>query len=119
MPYKDPKDPRKLEAQRKHYENHSQKVKLAVSKRRKEIRAKWREFKATLQCTKCGQRHPATLDFHHVKKDRSNKSVNTLAKNAQYQRVMEEIKKCVVLCANCHRIHHWEERKAKKAARKK
>jgi predicted HNH restriction endonuclease len=31
---------------------------------------------------------------------------------------MEETKKCIPLCANCHRILHWEEAKQKKLLRK-
>jgi predicted HNH restriction endonuclease len=33
---------------------------------------------------------------------------------------MEEIQKCIPLCANCHRILHWEEmQKAKRKRLKK
>ena len=118
MPYKDPNDPRKLEAQRRHYEQHSDKVKEAVAARRKQYREKWLEFKKTLQCTRCGENHPAALDFHHLIRDSSYQSVNTLAKNGQYRKAVEETKKCIVLCANCHRKHHWEEVRARKAAKK-
>lgn len=84
-------------------------------KRNAENRARWRrewwEFKSRLRCIKCGQNHPATLDFHHVnRKDPEKKSVNYLAAQGLYSQAYEEVKKCVVLCANCHRIHHWDER---------
>lgn len=118
MPYKDPRDPRKLETQRRHYERHSQRVKEAVAVRRKQYREKWLEFKRSLRCTRCGENHPAALDFHHVIRDHSYKSVNTLAKNGQYKKAVEETKKCIVLCANCHRKHHWEENRAKRLAKK-
>jgi transcription elongation factor Elf1 len=122
MPYKDLKDPKRKETYKRYYAKHGYKVKAATAKRRKEAREKWQDYKKTLYCVECGQKHPATLDFHHVIKD-DKKVVTDLIRNGQLKRAMEEVQKCVVLCANCHRIHHWEEirakRKAKKAARKK
>ena len=76
-------------------------------------------FKATLSCVQCGQNHPATFDFHHINRDTKEASVNELIKNRAFKRAMEEVKKCVVLCANCHRIHHHNERQNKKAKKKK
>jgi hypothetical protein len=114
MPYKDPNDPRKKELSKKnsakHYANNKQKVLIANAKHRKNKRIEWQAFKATLACTKCGFNHPAALDFHHVFK-LDHKSVNKLAQQGLYKQARAEIKKCVVLCANCHRIHHHEEKK--------
>ena len=73
-------------------------------------RAKWKEFRSTLACTKCGENHPATLDFHHVIKD-NKRSVSTLIRNNAFKAAMKEIEeKCIVLCSNCHRKLHDEER---------
>jgi predicted HNH restriction endonuclease len=47
--------------------------------------------------------------------DRTDKqSVHFLVKNYRFAAAMEEIKKCIPLCANCHRILHWEERETHK-----
>ena len=110
MPYKDPKDPRRKEVARKHYVANKQKVLVANAKHRKNKRAEWQAFKATLSCTKCGFSHPAAIDFHHVFK-LDYRSVNKLAQQGLYKQARAEIKKCIVLCANCHRIHHHEEKK--------
>jgi predicted HNH restriction endonuclease len=40
--------------------------------------------------------------------------VNLLAQQGKYKEAAEEIKKCIPLCANCHRIVHYEEHKEKK-----
>ena len=32
-----------------------------------------------------------------------------ISTNQSQKSIMEEIKKCVVLCANCHAVRHWEE----------
>lgn len=53
----------------------------------------------------------ACLEFHH--KDPSKKEV-TLSRAVNngwsIERMEKEIAKCVVLCANCHRKLHYEER---------
>jgi len=107
MPYKDPKDPRKKDVAHRHYAANKQKVLIANAKHRKNKRAEWQAFKATLACTNCGFSHPAAMDFHHVFK-LAYKSVNKLAGDGKYAQAKEEIKKCIALCANCHRIHHYE-----------
>lgn len=110
MPYKDAEVKRKKHAQysRNHYLKNREYIIAKAVERRKTVRQKWQEFKATLKCSKCGFSHPAALDFHHV--DRTNhRSVFKLAKDGSYKAAMEEVKKCIVYCANCHRIHHHEE----------
>jgi predicted HNH restriction endonuclease len=67
-----------------------------------------------------GRRTPAgvIIDFHHV--DRMDKqSVHHLVKNYRFAAAMEEIKKCIPLCSNCHRILHWEERETHKREKKR
>lgn len=60
-------------------------------------------------CTSCGGRFPAcAMDLHH--RDPESKATPrggllTLGTAA----LRAEIAKCDLLCANCHRIHHWEE----------
>ena len=114
MPYIKPKDPRKNATEQrsaaKHYATNKQKVLIANSKHRKKKRIERQAFKATLSCSKCGFSHPVALDFHHVFK-LAHKSVNKLAQQGLYKQARAEIKKCIVLCANCHRIHHHEEKK--------
>lgn len=67
-------------------------------------------LKQDKKCIICGFDHPAALDFHH--RDKASKSFN-ISKAPMYgwskQRILEEISKCDVLCANCHRIHHFDE----------
>jgi len=121
MPYKNPKlksDKQKAYA-KAYYENNKEAVIAASKISAERYKEQWRVFKDSLMCTQCGQNHPATFDFHHV--DRATKlySVNTLVKNRAFKKAIEEVKKCIVLCANCHRIHHYEEHKNKKAKKKK
>lgn len=54
-------------------------------------------------CTDCGERHPAVaMDFDHVSGEKLL-AVSRL-KSASVARVLAELEKCELVCANCHRI---------------
>lgn len=58
-------------------------------------------------CKVCGERHPACLEFHH--RDQSTKELNFSSSKAMSRsRLAAEVAKCDVLCANCHKKHHYE-----------
>ena len=116
MPYKDPKDSRKKENAKKYYLNNKNKVLVAVKAQRAIGKARWDTFKRTLKCTKCEQNHPAALDFHHTDPSEKENLVSKLVSNGCFAAAMEEMQKCIVLCANCHRIHHYEENSVKMQA---
>lgn len=113
MPYKDPNDPRRRASSRKssakYYEGNKARAVQANSAVRKKNRELWQQFKAGLKCEKCGFNHPAALDFHHIDKT-NKKSVNRLASAGMYKQAVQELSKCMVLCANCHRVLHFMER---------
>jgi len=111
MPYKDPAK-RKAKAKEysaKHYAANSAAQKVRTKASRKEGKEKWNAYKATLMCTQCGISHPAVLDFHHPP-DTKEYSVHKLAQNGRFKKAYKEAAKCIVLCSNCHRIHHHNER---------
>lgn len=61
-------------------------------------------------CVRCGNADKRVLDFHHI--DDSTKLFEVASRRvAGYakNKIKAEIDKCEILCANCHRIHHWEE----------
>lgn len=120
MPYKDPeiKKAKHKEYSRRYYEANKEKVKKNVAQRKKDLRVEWLKFKASLSCAHCGETHPATFDFHHIKKDPSNRKVHKLLQSQNYGGAREEIKKCIVLCSNCHRKHHFYEEQDKKFRKK-
>lgn len=61
------------------------------------------------KCQHCdGVFHPAALDFHHV--DPYTKDVEPgLMMGYRDEKLFAELDKCILLCANCHRIHHFKE----------
>lgn len=119
MPYKDPtvRKEKHKEYSAKYYQANKESSKKRISDRKKERRQEWRAFKSTLKCVNCGEDHPATFDFHHIIKHPDNRKVHKLLRGQNYKEARKEIKKCIVLCANCHRKVHYEEEKAAKAAK--
>lgn len=61
------------------------------------------------ECADCGNTHPAVLEFHHLN---PNIKENDIGRMTSRRKILEESKKCVVLCANCHRIRHWNNRRS-------
>lgn len=66
----------------------------------------FREFKQSLACVRCGEREPFCLEFHHTDPSQKDFDVSTAVRGLSQKRLMEEIEKCLVLCANCHRKEH-------------
>jgi len=82
----------------------------AVAKRRKLIRLKAIEYVGG-KCIKCGyNKYPEVLEFHH--KNPAEKLFNISYKGhcRSWERVRTEIDKCNLICANCHRETHVEEK---------
>jgi len=73
-----------------------------------ENRRKWLvEYKKTLACVRCGESHPATLTFHHKNSlEKSFEIGNALKLGVGLKRLLAEIEKCEVICANCHAKEH-------------
>lgn len=77
-----------------------------VKKRKAKIKKWFKEYKNNLSCKKCGENHPATIDFHH-KKDKENQVAQMVHWGYSIDKIKNEIEKCQVLCANCHRKVHY------------
>jgi len=64
-------------------------------------------------CKVCGETHPACLDFHHREPSEKEGHIGEFRRFG-IKRLLAEIAKCDVLCANCHRKFHHDERQPKK-----
>src|SRR3989344_5619954 len=83
----------------------------SVAKRRKQIKIMAVKHMGG-KCVKCGySKYPEVLEFHH--KNPSTKEFNLVLNGLtrSWERTRKEIEKCDLLCANCHREKHVEERK--------
>lgn len=90
----------------KHKATHIARVRVVDARRRKALRAWLTSYKTTVRCAKCGFDNSAALDFHHPRKDKEFSIGDSVRAGWSIARVQREIAKCVVLCANCHRILH-------------
>lgn len=77
-------------------------------KARKEFLRDWlMRYKAEVSCVVCGEDHPAVLEFHHRDPGTKRYELSVMVSRAMtISSMLEEIDKCDVLCANCHRKLH-------------
>jgi hypothetical protein len=68
-----------------------------------------REIKAAAGCGRCGFNNPLALHFHHRADDKEIGISIAIRNGWSWTRIEKEIKKCTVLCANCHAIEHGHE----------
>ncbi|MFC2156233.1 hypothetical protein ACFLT9_00210 [Acidobacteriota bacterium] len=80
----------------------------AVRKRRKKVRQMAIEYKGG-KCQICGySRCSEALEFHHLDTSEKDFGISDKGYTRSWSRIKEEIEKCILLCANCHREVHSE-----------
>ena len=101
---------------RRYYEKHRNDLAAYREAHREEARAKQRisceerrrwidETKSFLGCFVCGEDRPWRLVWHHLSP--AHKKLNVSAAGVSLASVLEEMERCIVLCANCHLdVHH-------------
>ena len=84
-----------------------------MKNRRRKLKQRFRAFKETLECCECGhsgKNNAWSLDFDHINPDDKVVSISHLVTSGYgWERIMEEVAKCQVLCANCHRKKGYHE----------
>ena len=88
--------------QRAWYHRNSKKQIATVTARKRRIKDWFQWFKTTQACA-CGETDPRCLDFHHLDPNDKTGLVGHIAWTGSIRKLLAEIKKCRVLCANCHR----------------
>jgi hypothetical protein len=91
------------------------KYKSTANEKKKTFEKRNKDFiqrvKRKSECCKCGLKHkPYLLEFHHLEPNTKYKSVTDLQFNAYGMKLIkDEIRKCVIICRNCHaEFHHLE-----------
>lgn len=98
------------ERDRIHFEKNKRKILDQTQQWRKKSSEWFAEYKKTLKCEICGENHPSVIQFHHKDPSIKKESISLMYWKVNKEKVMEEIEKCSVLCANCHFKLHWNER---------
>jgi hypothetical protein len=88
------------------YSDRANYLKKAVDKRRKKIRQLSIEYMGN-QCTICGyNKCIQALEFHHLDSNKKDFGISDKGYTRSWKKVKEELDKCILLCANCHREVH-------------
>ena len=98
---------------KEYYEKHKEKHNRHIVERRRTKKLEYDKYIQSLglKCKQCGVNHPAVLDFHHRDPSTKESTVSDLKwSGCSLERLKLEIDKCDILCSNCHRILHYEDR---------
>jgi hypothetical protein len=99
---------KQAEYSRRHYLKNKEKYRSSEKKVEQDRQERFRQYKATLSCEKCGGAHPAFIQFHHRDPSAKKANIARVAAAWPWERLMKEIEKCDILCANCHLILHYK-----------
>lgn len=99
--------PKKVYRRRKCRHCYRKTKKLLLKKHRRWLD----DYKKRQQCTECGVVDFRVLDFHHNGTGDKDFNISEFYGRVGFDKLKQEIKKCVPLCANCHRIVHYESNK--------
>jgi len=89
---------------RENPEGYRLRQKQYIRKRRGWLQA----YKHAIGCKFCPEDDPRCLDFHH--RNPSEKKYKIAGLPCSFEKLKEEIEKCDIICANCHRKKTWKRR---------
>ncbi len=106
MPWTDSKKQRKYEKQW-NIDNRDRRNEINRETKRR-LRTWFIDLKKKFSCERCGFSDYRALQFHHKNPAEKYMAVTSMVSRAVGRnRILSEIAKCEVLCANCHQIHHF------------
>jgi transcription elongation factor Elf1 len=93
-------------ADKRTYRDRAEANKAAVAKRRKKLRTLAIEYKGG-KCIFCGyDKLQDALESHHLDKSKKDFGISQSGLTRSWERVKNEVEKCILVCANCHREIH-------------
>ena len=96
------------EYSKKYYKRNTKKRKQYITDRQKQIRDIVQTIKVNNGCASCGYRECAqALQYHHPDNNKENNIARMVTQGRALINILNEIEKCVLLCANCHAELHY------------
>ncbi len=106
----------RLRTRRRHRERLASRT-LADGPRSAELRTRWRYHARVLDelrsvpCADCGGVFSqCAMDFDHRDPSTKVRAVTRMISNARIERILAEVEKCDIVCANCHRLRTFQRR---------
>lgn len=95
---------------KQHYTLYANQYRLRAKQRRERLRKdfhdKMLEYLSDKQCVICAENDIRVLEFDHINpQDKLFNISQAVRLDKKWFDVIEEIKKCRILCANCHKKH--------------
>jgi hypothetical protein len=89
-------------------EGQKEKVRERTNRKRTELKRKIWKVKEDSGCIDCGEKYPHwMLDFDHKPGEVKIDSPTKILHMYSWEKAIIEIKKCDIVCANCHRIRTY------------
>ena len=92
---------------RRYYKDNVEKHRRVVTTRKSKLlainRTKFLEYLKDKCCVDCAESDPIVLEFDHVRGQKENGISQLLSGGASWDTIYNEILKCEIRCANCHR----------------
>jgi hypothetical protein len=106
---------------RAYYQKRREHIRAMKRVSQKRLRVKRADYMRALKegraCSICGGTpHFSAMDFHHVQPANKRENVSIIVgRGWSMDSIHAEMAKCDLVCANCHRYLHWQEKEAAKA----
>ena len=88
----------------KYGEMYRERAKIRRARIKRELQQKMMRYLADKSCLQCGENDTCVLDFDHINPQEKSFSIARATTNGlEWDKILTEISKCQILCANCHR----------------
>ena len=92
------------------YPKNRQKHMKFVANIQNDVRVWYHQLKRQTGCKNCPETDPRCLDYHHRNRKTKKFNISTgVGHGLSKKRILSEMKKCDLLCANCHRKVTWKD----------